>query len=204
MRYPICFAALIALAVAGCTSQSLGAPCGPCGPTSCDQIASRLDRGDWMVSDDKRVWKVRIAQSLENAPPRDAGYLVEKEYRQMRGGPKFKMYSVTSMNRDEQLGHIDSLGRAVRYEPQRNYGFKEVPAGTGTLENNVGSIFNTVEMITLESTSERRIAFENLDRNKDGLLQMDEAKRFGSTISRADANQDGLVDFDEFSAIDAL
>ncbi len=203
MRYPICLAALIALAVTGCATQP-GGPCGPCGPTTCDEIASRLDRGDWMVSDDTKIWKVKIAQSLVLAPPRHAGYVVEKEYRQMRGGPRFRMYTVTSLNRNEQLGHIDSMGRAVRYEPQRNFGFKEVDVGTGTLENNVGAIFDTVEMVTLEPTSERQIAFENLDRNGDGLLQMEEAKRFGGSISRADANRDGVVDFDEFNAIESL
>ena len=59
--------------------------------------------------------KIRAA-SAPNRPPEHIGFLVEKQYRQARGGPSFHMYSITTRNRDEQIGHIDQLGRAWRYE----------------------------------------------------------------------------------------
>lgn len=174
-------------------------------------IASRLDRGDWEISQDHRVWKVRIGRSLVDAPPRHAGFLVERRYRKVRGGPVFEMFTVTTLNRQEQIGHIDSLGRAVRYEPRRNASFEEVPVGVGTLDESVAAIFDTLEHVTLEPTTERRIAFEALDDNGDGLLtwqgtpeRPDEVSRFGDRIPRADRNRDGAVDFEEFDEIEVL
>jgi len=114
------------------------------------------------------------------------------------------MYTITTLNRDEQIGHIDQLGRAVRYEPRRNGGFESVDVGSNTIERNVQAIFDTKFRITLVGTSQRRIAFERLDANGDGLLQGAETASFGYRITGADTNGDGVVDFEEFNAIDVL
>jgi hypothetical protein len=145
-----------------------------------------------------------VTHSAPNRPPEHIGYLVERRYRQMRGGPQFKMYSVTTRNRNEQIGHIDQLGKAVRYEPQRNGGFVNVPAGTNTRELYVASIFEIKERVTLEETSERREAFNALDENGDGMLQRNETASFGDRITGADLNRDGFVDFEEFDQVDVL
>lgn len=207
------FCTLLALAASAVTLFACSGSAGRRGPEapSSSRIASRLDRGDWEVAQDTKVWKVRVGQSLVNAPPRHIGYLVERRYRKVRGGPIFEMYTLTTLNRDEQIGHIDSLGRAVRYEPRRNQGFEEVPVGVGTLEESVGAIFDTPERITLDPTSQRRITFETLDENGDGVLtwqgtpeQPDEISRFGDRIPAADSNRDGAVDFEEFDEIEIL
>ena len=114
------------------------------------------------------------------------------------------MYSVTSLNRKEQLGHIDNLGRAVRYEPKRNGTFDQVSAGTGTLEQSVGAILRTPERISLEETSVQRIAFDTLDANGNGVLDAAEYADLGARIPSADANADGVVDFQEFMRLDSL
>ena len=168
-----------------------------------DNLALRLDRSDWMVNQGTKVSKIRAA-SAPNRPPEHIGYLVERQYRQARGGPEFKMYTITTLNRDEQIGHIDQLGRAVRYEPRRNGGFESVDVGSNTIERNVQAIFDTKFRITLVGTSQRRIAFERLDANGDGLLQGAETASFGYRITGADTNGDGVVDFEEFDAIDVL
>ncbi len=196
MRYCVFLAAVLALVTVGCQGPTL-----PSDSPDCDALAARLDRGDWMVNQQTKIWKVRVDQSLQNMPPKHVGYLLGKRYQQMRGGPEFGMYTVTSLNQGEQLGHIDSVGRAVRYEPRRNRGFNEVPVGTGSLEHSVAAIFETLERVTLEATTQRRLTFEALDLNDDGLLQPDETKRYGDRIASADANRDGLVDFEEFATI---
>lgn len=199
IRFFVFLVAAGALVTASCRSAPLPRQINA-GP-DCDSIAARLDRGDWMVNQQTRLWKVRVDQSLQNMPPRHVGYLVSKRFRQMRGGPEFEMYTVTSLNRGEQLGHIDPVGRAVRYEPRRNRGFVETSVGTGTLEESVGAIFGTMERVTLEGTSPRRLAFESLDLNGDGLLQPDESSRYGDRITGADSNGDKLIDYEEFETI---
>ena len=202
MRYVLCVAMLCALGATGCLQRSPATgECEVAGGVDCNQIAARLDRGDWMVNQQTKVWKVMISRADQNAPPRHAGYLIGKAYKQMRGGPKFQMYTVTSLNRNEQLGHIDPLGRAVRYEPRRNLGFEEVDVGTNTLTSNVAAILDTPEIVTLEPTSERRLAFEALDTNGDGTLTRDEVRVYGDRIANADSNGDGVVDFGEFQTI---
>ncbi len=204
MRYCVFLVAIAALVTIGCQSTPLPTtPVVKAGP-DCDAIAARLDRGDWMVNQSSKIWKIRLDQSLQNMPPKHVGYVIGKSYRQMRGGPEFQMYQVTSLNRSEQLGHIDSVGRAVRYEPRRNRGFAEKSVGSGTLEESVGAILDTYERVTLEATSPRRLAFESMDTNGDGLLQASETARFGDRVSGADRNRDGTVDFEEFALVETL
>ena len=114
------------------------------------------------------------------------------------------MYSITTTNRDEQIGHVDRMGRAVRYEPKRNGSFESVPVGSNTLERNVQAIFDTMDRVTFEPTNERELAFNALDLNGDGLLQSAETRTFGDRIANADTNGDGVVDYEEFNAIDVL
>ena len=166
-------------------------------------VAVQLDRGDWMVNKGTKIWKV-MARGAPNRPPVHIGFVEEKEYRQARGGPDFRMYSVTTKNRTEQIGHIDQLGRAYRYEPRRNGTFDKVDLGSNTLEQNVRAIFESNEDVTLHETSARRLAFESMDVNGDGLLQKAEAQAFGDRVAGADSNRDGVVDFAEFDAVDVL
>jgi hypothetical protein len=174
----------------------------PPGAVREESLASRLDRGTWEVRRATEVWKV--GEAVPDRPPRHIGYLVARDYRQHVGGPVFRMYEVTSLNRNEILGRIDQMGHATRYEPRRRGGFEEVDAGTNSLPNSVGAIFQTPKTITLEKTTERRLAFEAIDANKDGLLQAEEYRAHGASLFAADTNGDKIVDFAEFDAIDAL
>ena len=168
-----------------------------------DDIAQRIDRGDWMVNRATKVSKVMVTGE-PNRPPRQIGFVEARKYRQRRGGPEFTMYVVTTLDRKEQIGHIDQLGRAYRYEPRRGGTFEKVALGSNTLERNVQAIFDTTQRVTLEPTTERRLAFEALDANGDGLLQPAESRSFGGRITEADTNHDGVVDFEEFDQIDVL
>jgi hypothetical protein len=202
MRNLIWLCALVMLATAACRT-------GPSGQQSvqldgnCENLALRLDRSDWMVNKATNVSNI-LAQRAPNRPPEPIGYLVERRYRQMRGGPEFTVYSVTTLDRAEQIGHIDQLGRAFRYEPRRDGSFDTVSAGSNSLDHNIQAIFDTKDRITVVSTSERRLAFERLDANGDGLLQLTETQSFGDRITGADRNGDGVVDFAEFDAVDTL
>jgi len=200
MRRLLCLCALVALALPACRG---GRSPLPLAKNDADNIAVRLDRGDWMVNQQTKMWKV-MATGAPNRPPEHIGYVEERQYRQARGGPLFRMYSVTTRNRAEQIGHIDQLGRAYRYEPRRNGTFDKVAIGSNTLELNVQAIFETPRDVTLQATNQRRLAFDALDDNGDGVLQAAEARAFGGRISSADTNGDGLVDFQEFDAIDSL
>jgi hypothetical protein len=194
--------ALLALALASCRSAPAGGSGLPV-VSARDDIAQRIDRGDWMVNQRTKVWKV-MAASQANRPARHIGYVEQRVYRQRRGGPEFSIYIVTTLDRKEQIGHVDQLGRAFRYEPRRNGDFRQVDLGTNTLQRNVQGIFDTLDRVTLEPTSERRLAFEALDVNHDGLLQPEETRSFGDRIAGADTNHDGVVDFEEFDAVDVL
>lgn len=198
MRRWIWLCAALALTSAGCSSGS--AATRP--QEDPDNLASRLNRGDWMVSQATRLSKV--SESRVNLPPRHVGYLVTTDYRQMRGGPVFTMHKVTTLDRNEQIGHIDQLGRGTRYEPRRNGTFEEVDIGVGALPQQVASIFGFPRAVQLEPTSERRLAFEAIDRNRDGLLSAQESAEYGDRVQGADTNRDGLVDFEEFAAIEVL
>jgi hypothetical protein len=205
MRYGLCVAMLAALATTSCSvGVNSQGNCEIRDPVDCEKLAARLDRGDWMVNQRTRIWKVQIARPQENLPPRHAGYVIGRNYKQMRGGPAFQMYSVTTLNRNEQIGHIDSIGRATRYAPRRNLGFEEVDLGANSMTNNIAAIFDTPNVVSLEATTERQLAFEALDRNGDGGLTRDEVERYGDRIANADSNRDGKVDLEEFKAIEVL
>lgn len=201
MRHLLWLCAVSALVSTGCYA-SVGKP-KVHHPRDPETLAMRLDRGDWMVNKASTIHKV-LAASAPNRPPRHIGYVEERQYRQMRGGPEFTIYVVTTRDRKEQIGKIDQLGRAVRYEPERNGTFKQVALGSSSRELNIAAIFDTNERITLAPVSERRLAFEAVDANGDGLLQPAETRTFGDRIAGADRNGDGVVDFEEFDAVDVL
>ena len=197
--------ALSALVVSGCRGPSrCPPPDEPVLDIGCVESSSplTLDRGDWTVSRRTAVWKVQV--SPVNAPPKTVGYLVKRKYRQMRGGPEYYMYMVTTTNRREEIGRIDQMGRAWRYEPQRNAGFREIDEGVQELENGVASVFQTKRKITLEETTERALAFEMLDRDGSGYLERNEVEPHGDRLRNADTDRDGRVGFDEFDALDVL
>ena len=198
-------AALAALLVTGCATPNWCPP--PAERTlsiGCAESAAplRLDRGDWLVSQRTAVWKV--LESQPGLPPKHVGFVTERKFRQMRGGPAYGVYEVTTLNRKEQLGRIDQMGRAFRYDARRNDGFEEVDLGTGTMEVGVAAILETPREVFLEQTTERRLAFEILDTDGNGLIDMEEAKPYGDRLTRGDRNRDGNVDFQEFDAIDVL
>lgn len=199
-----CMAALAVMVVAGCQSRDCPPP--PRRALSIGCIESNapfeLDRGDWMVSRRTAVWNVMKAR--EGRPPVRVGYLVERTYRQVRGGPEYTMYDVTTLNRREKIGRIDQLGRAWRYEPQHNAGFEEFDEGISDLERGVADIFRTKRTITLEKTTERRLAFEVFDRDDSGFLEVEEVARHGDRLRRADTDGDSRVDFEEFDKIPTL
>lgn len=189
---------LFGLGVAGCSTASC---CPPPGPNGLDRPID-LDRGDWVTSERTQVWK--IIEEQRGAIGVHRGYLVAREYRQMRGGPSYTLYTVTGLNRRDRLGHIDQMGRAFRYAPNFNAGFDEVDVGTSTLPNSVGAILQTQRPITLEPTNERRLAFESLDKDRSGVLEVAEIEGKGDRIRGADTNADGVIDFQEFDALDVL
>jgi hypothetical protein len=160
-----------------------------------------LDRGDWLLGDQSAVFKV-LATEREGLP-RHVGYVVARRYREVRGGPEFTMYEVTSLDRDDQVGLVDSLGRAKKFTPSRAGGLDATDLGASTLEASVGAIFGLVRPVVLERTTERRIAFEMLDANHDGGLSAEEWPR-SQGREDADRNRDGAVDFAEFDALDRL
>ena len=202
MRNLIWLCALVMLATAACKSSANRANALP-GSGDCANLALRLDRSHWMVNKHTSISKV-LARRAPNRPPVHVGYLIQRQYREMRGGPEFRVYTVTTLNRDEQIGHIDQLGRAYRYEPRRNGTFDTVSVGSNTLESNIGAIFDTLDAITVTATNERRLAFNALDANGDGLLQLTETRSFGDRVTGADTNGDGVVDFAEFNEVDVL
>ena len=200
-------AAGLSLALVACAAPSRAFDTGQVGiagssETIPAEIGANMDRGRWMVNRATKVWKVM--QDRDDAPPQHIGYVLGSRYRQMRGGPEFKMYKVTRLDRNDQIGHIDQMGRAIRYEPKRNGTFDEVPVGSASLEENVGMIFDTLKRVTLEPTSKNRMAFESLDLDGDGFLQEKEIEKFGPRLDDADKNGDGVVDYAEFKDVDVL
>ncbi len=195
---------LAGLALPACSSQPNRAR--PASSSGGD-LAARIDTSDWMVKQGSAIWRVLEEHTVngETRPPRQIGYVQAKDYRQGRGGPVQRLYEVTSLNRSEVLGRIDSLGRVTRFEPQRNSTFQERPlTPAGRLEDNVGAIFGSTHEITLEATSERRIAFATFDKDGNGVLAGAELEHTGTRILSADADGNQQVDFTEFDTLDSF
>lgn len=205
IRLAMAALAVTLISAAGCArpwSESTGQPGFTERAPLVEPLASRIDRGGWMISDQARIWKVMESQS--GLPERHVGYVVGANYRQVRGGPAFKMYKVSTLDREDQIGHVDPLGRAVRYVPQRDGTFRPESLGTNELDESVSAIFGTARRVRLAETSERRLAFEALDLDGNGLLVPSETASFGDHMQQADTNKDGGVDFEEFALIDRL
>jgi hypothetical protein len=194
------------LAAPGCSQTPGRRDWQECCPAQADPRRSEydlsLDRGNWLVGTPGGVWKVLEEQS-PSAPPVHIGYVTERSYREVRGGPAFPIFEVTRLDRNDQIGMIDSLGNATRFLPRRGGGIETVKAGNSTMALNVQAVFDTIHAVTLQRTSERQIAFETLDTNRDGALAKEEFPRILESPS-PDRNGDGKVDFQEFDAIDRL
>ena len=194
----LCLAAVLP----GCSSR--GRAPQPKGPAS-DLTGPgdwSINRGDWLRSEQAAVWVV-LEQQREGGVAR-IGFVTERRYQEMRGGPIFTMYEVWGLDRSHQLGQVDSLGNAVRFDPVRNRGVESTKVGNASLELSVGAIFGTVRPITLERTSEHALAFDALDVNHDGKLDKTEFPRVLDKFHSPDTNKDGFVDAQEFDEADAL
>ncbi len=216
IRWYVCISALAALLVTGCAVVGTcdnGPYSGPGAyPPEPEPVHSvgcyetrqslNLDRGDWAVAQRTKVWKVLEYPAGEL--PNHIGYVTGRRFRQMRGGPGYDLYTVTTLNRSEEVGRIDQMGRAYRYEPRRNAGFAEVDLGSNSMENDVAEILQTTWEVTLEPTNDRRLAFELLDLDSNGFLEAAELKNHGDRIPRTDTNGDGRIDFQEFDRADIL
>lgn len=171
-----------------------------------------VNRGDWLVGKETGVWMV-TANPTGIAAPKRIGYVTSSNHRELRGGPAFEMYEITTLNRKNVVGSIDSLGNAVRFAPVRNT-VEAVAIGNNRLDLSVQAIFDLVTPVTLTKTTERALAaeavFNSYDHNGNGLIERDEkdaekneypsnpaeVKRF----IKADANKDGRLDKTEFEA----
>jgi len=170
-----------------------------------------LDRGGWIVGQQSGVWKV--TQEVMGKAPAHLGYVVARAHREVRGGPSFTMYEVTTTDRKDVVGMVDSLGNATRYVPGRDGSIEKVAVGNNRLDLSVAAIFDTVRPVELVKTTERALAVEALfaswDKDGDGAItrsddidknefpaQAAEIKKFLA----ADANRDGKVDRTEFEA----
>ena len=171
-----------------------------------------VNRGDWLVGKETGVWIV-LASPVGRAAPQRIGYVTSSNPRELRGGPAFEMYEVTTVDRKTVIGSIDSLGNATRFVPVRNT-VEAVPVGNNQLELSVQAIFDVVKPVMLEKTSERELAseavFNSYDHNGNGYIERDDKdadkneyptnpvdlKRF----VKADANKDGRLDKTEFEA----
>ena len=176
-------------------------------PPSCADLAARIDRSDWVRAQGREVWKVFEDRTVngETRPPRHVGFLIGRAYRQERGGPVFRVYEVTRLNQGEVLGRIDQLGRVTRYDAQRNGTFVETPLpASASREGDVAAILGSTKVISLQPTSERRLAFEALDTDRNGVLEGPELEPFGTRLALGDTNRDKKLDFEEFDAIDVL
>jgi hypothetical protein len=190
--------ASVALATTGCLrgASDIPAPLPVAGPS--DSIS--LARGDWLVGEQAGLWIV--LEHPYQGPPARIGYLSERHYREVRGGPVLTMYEVTALDRGQVLGIVDGLGAAKRFHPRRGGGLDVEPLGAATLPLSVQAIFGTTHPVTLERTSERALAFEALDKNGDKLLDATEYPRLKTRVANADRNGDGKLDLQEFLAAD--
>jgi hypothetical protein len=167
--------------------------------------AFSLDRGDWLVGTETGVWLVEVpGEATGSAAPVRIGYVVGREHRQVRGGPAFTVYEVTTLDRHNTIGIVDSVGNAKRFKPRRGGNDEVEDAGNSTLAYSVQSIFEIVKPVSLVPTTESRLSFEVLDTNHDGFLDKSEFPRIGSPHSNPDTNHDGKVDPGEFDAAEDL
>jgi hypothetical protein len=197
--------ALAAVALSGCASRGRRAP-----STSSDlaQLAPAseltLNRGDWVMGQQTGLWVVEAQPAVQNAPPERLGYMVSRLYREVRGGPTYTMFEVSTLDRSDVIGIIDALGNAQRFRPRRNGGVDTERVGNSTLAHSVQAIFATRRPVTLLATSERALAFESLDTNGDGTLDAEEFPRLKDRTASPDLNRDGKVDAVEFEGLDDL
>jgi hypothetical protein len=191
---------LLALASAGCLrSASTIPPPLPSAPPSDDAFA--LSRGDWLVGEQAALYAA-LEHPFQGAPVR-IGYVSERHYREVRGGPILTMYEVYGLDRTNAVGLVDGLGNAKRFRPRRGGGIDVESLGSAPLPLSVQAILGTTHPVTLERTSERALAFEALDKNGDKVLDATEYPRLSTKVSNPDTNRDGKVDFQEFMAADA-
>lgn len=206
-RRPTCaLVALLALTLAapGCASRR-GPRSAPAGGTDAAPVGEfSLDRGAWLVGTAQGVWTASVPGDTPSSPPRRVGYVVARSHREVRGGPAFTVYEVYGLDRKEQVGFVDSLGNAKRFEVRRGGHVEVVDAGNATLPLSVQAIFDTMKPVTLEATTERRLAFEALDANRDGFLDKNEVQGIGAAYGNPDTNRDGKVDWSEYDAAERL
>ncbi len=170
-----------------------------------------LDRGGWIVGQQKGIWKV--TQEVMGQAPAHLGFVIAREHREVRGGPTFTMYEVTTTDRKDVIGFVDSLGNATRFVTGRNGSVEKVKVGNNRLDLSVAAIFDTVRPVELVATTERALAAEALfaswDKDADGLItrsddpEKNEFPAQPAQIKRflaADANRDGKLDRTEFQA----
>lgn len=195
LAFALCLA-VAALATTGCRSQvRRGTP----GEIPVRGMAP--DRGDWLVGRHEKIYRV-LEESATGAAAKHVGYLVERSYREVRGGPAFTHWEVTTLDRHEVIGTVDALGNAVRIKPGIAGDLDFVPVGNNTLPLGVQAIFDTMRPVRLEETSERSIAFALLDKNHDGALDATEFPRLKDRVGGPDRNGDGTVDRNEFEDAD--
>jgi hypothetical protein len=159
-----------------------------------------LNRGDWLMGTQDKVWLV-LEQSPTGGAPKRIGYVTSRRYREVRGGPQFTMYEVTTLDRKEVIGMVDSLGNATRFRWAFG-GVDQEKVGNAPLPLSVQAIFATVRPLTLEETTERSLAFEALDKNGDGLLDREEFPRLADRVGGADRDRNGKIDRQEFEDAD--
>jgi hypothetical protein len=163
-----------------------------------------LNRGDWLVGQQTGVWTVTVPSSSPKAAPERIGYVTSRRYREVRGGPLFTMYEVTSLDRNDVIGIVDPLGNAKRFRPLRNGEVATDDVGNSTLSLSVQAVFDTAQPVTLDRATERALAFEALDVNRDGTLDKTELPRLASGRDPMDVNRDGKIDASEFANSDSL
>jgi hypothetical protein len=163
-----------------------------------------LDRGDWLVGTQTGVWMATVPNETPSGPPVRIGYVVARSHRQVRGGPAFTVYEVTGLDRSRPIGMVDALGNAKRFKPRRDGHVEVEDAGNASLALSVGAVFETSKPVTLEPTTERRLAFELLDADKNGHLDALEYPTVKAQRGSPDTNRDGTVDWSEFDAADQI
>ncbi len=203
MRTPASRLALALLVTAviplnGCRSRGAPAESGVAAATS---PRLTLDRGDWLVGRRERIYRA-LEESGIGGAAKPLGFVTERSYREVRGGPAFSHWEVTTLDRNDVIGTVDALGNATRIEPGVAGQLNFVPAGNNTLILGVQAIFRAVNPIRLVETSERAIAFDALDANHDGMLDASEFPRLHDRVGNPDKNGDGKVDRNEFEDAD--